>query len=124
MTIGKRIAELRKQKGISQSELAQALNVSPSTIGMWETDQRAIKDDNLSSLADYFSVTTDYLLGRNQAPDWADKDDLIELDKILDSNVDMAYGGETLTDEERQRVKDILTGLFWEFRKEDKNKEK
>ncbi len=31
---------------------------------------------------------------------------------------------ETLTDEERQRVKDILTGLFWEFRKEDKNKKK
>ena len=57
-------------------------------------------------------------------PDWANENDLIELDKLLESNVNMAYGGETLTDEERQRVKDILTGLFWEFRKEDKSKEK
>ncbi|MFB8435110.1 helix-turn-helix domain-containing protein [Enterococcus durans] len=120
MTIGKRIAELRKQKGISQSELAKALNVSPSTIGMWETDQRAIKDDNLSSLADYFSVTTDYLLGRNQAPDWADENDLVELDKLLESNVNMAYGGETLTPEEIQRVKDILTATFWDIKKRKK----
>lgn len=57
-------------------------------------------------------------------PDWANEEDLIELDKLLESNVNMAYGGETLTDEEKQRVKDVLTGLFWEFRKEDKSKEK
>lgn len=64
MTIGKRIAILRKQKKISQTDLAKALNVAPSTIGMWETDQRALKDDSLKQLADFFDVSTDYLLGR------------------------------------------------------------
>lgn len=73
-------------------------------------------------VADYFGVTTDFLLGSNQAPKWANKDDLFELDKMLNSNVNMAYGGETLTEQEKQRVKDVLTGLFWEFRKRGKEK--
>lgn len=66
MTKGQRIAELRKQKRISQSELSKAIHVSPSTIGMWETDQRAIKDNDLVALAKYFNVTTDYLLGKSE----------------------------------------------------------
>ncbi|MCM6799466.1 helix-turn-helix domain-containing protein [Levilactobacillus brevis] len=64
MTKGQRIAELRKRKNESQSELAKVVHVSASTIGMWETDQRAIKDNDLSTLADHFGVTTDYILGR------------------------------------------------------------
>ena len=66
MTKGQRIAELRKQKRISQSELSKAIHVSPSTIGMWETDQRAIKDNDLVALAKYLNVTTDYLLGKSE----------------------------------------------------------
>ncbi|WP_206859072.1 helix-turn-helix domain-containing protein [Candidatus Enterococcus mangumiae] len=112
MTIGIRIAELRKQKNMSQSDLAKALIVAPSTIGMWETDQRAIKDDHLKHLANCFNVSADYLLGTLHAPDWADINDLIELDKLLESNVNMSYGGEILTSEQIQRVKDILTSTL------------
>ena len=78
----------------------------------------------MARLADYFGVSVDYLLGRNQTPEWATKDDLVELDKLLESNVNMAYGGETLTPEQIQRVKDILTPTFWDIVKEDKEKAK
>ncbi|EAG7302724.1 XRE family transcriptional regulator, partial [Listeria monocytogenes] len=57
MTIGKKISELRNKRGISQIQLAKDLNVSTSTIGMWETDKRAIKDELIVQLADYFNVT-------------------------------------------------------------------
>ncbi len=53
MTTGERIANLRKEKRMSQPELAKQFHVAPSTIGMWETDQRAIKDNNLKDLADF-----------------------------------------------------------------------
>ena len=119
-----KIKELRKQHGWTQAELAKKLSVSQQTIGSWEVGRAEPNSDALTKLAQLFNVTTDYLLGRNQTPEWADENDLVELDKMLDSNVNMAYGGETLTDEEKQRVKDVLTGLFWEFRKEDKSKEK
>ncbi len=49
--------------------LQKLCNVSPSTIGMWETNQRAIKDNDLSNLADHFNVTTDYILGRPEPED-------------------------------------------------------
>ncbi len=116
------IKELAKEKGLSIRQLEINFGYSNGYLGSWK--RQTPNSIELARLADYFGVSVDYLLGRNQTPEWATKDDLVELDKILDSNVDMAYGGETLTDEEKQRVKDILTGLFWEFRKEDKSKEK
>ncbi|EAA0276309.1 XRE family transcriptional regulator [Listeria monocytogenes] len=72
MTIGKKISELRNKRGISQIQLAKDLNVSTSTVGMWEIDKRAIKDEIIVQLADYFNVSTDYLLGRSKQNDIAD----------------------------------------------------
>lgn len=64
METGKRISDLRKRRGLNQEQLAEKLSVSPSTIAMWETNKRALKDDSLKQLADFFNVSTDYLLGR------------------------------------------------------------
>lgn len=114
MVKGYRIAELRESKNLSQSDLAKKLNMSQSTIAMWETNKRGLTDENLNKLADFFGVTTDYLLDRKEAPDWASAKDVMDLEEMLNSNVNMAYGGERLTEEEKQRVKDVLTGIFWE----------
>lgn len=106
------------------SRTSKKMSVSQQTIGSWEVGRAEPNSEALTKLAHLFNVSTDYLLSNHKTPEWATKEDIIELDKLLESNANMAYGGETLTDEERQRVKDILTGLFWEFRKEDKSKEK
>ncbi|EMF0109706.1 helix-turn-helix transcriptional regulator [Enterococcus hirae] len=119
-----RIINLRESKDWTQSELGRKIGLEKSAMNKIESGSRKVSTEELKKLSKVFNVTTDYLLGINQVPDWADEEDLVELDKMLDSNVNMAYGGETLTDEEKQRVKDVLTGLFWEFRKEDKSKEK
>ncbi|EHO52263.1 DNA-binding helix-turn-helix protein [Lentilactobacillus kisonensis F0435] len=123
MTKGQRIAELRQSNKMSQSELAKAIKVSPSTIGMWETDQRAIKDNDLISLANIFNVTVDYLLGNTtskhgKAPEWANDQDKKDLKVFLEENSnDMTFGGEGLSDEEREQVRRILEGFFWEKQK-------
>lgn len=96
------------------------MSVSQQTIGSWEVGRAEPSSEALTKLAQLFNVSTDYLLGNNQAPDWADENDLVELDKLLESNVNMAYGGETLTPEEIQRVKDILTATFWDIKKRKK----
>jgi len=59
----KRLRTLRENKGMSQKELAEALTLSPSTIGMYEQGSRQPDHDKLLIMADYFGVTTDYLLG-------------------------------------------------------------
>ena len=118
MTLVTRIRELADEKKVTFAEIERAIGISNGQIRRW--DKVSPKSENLKKVADYFGVSTDYLLGSNKVPKWANNDDLVELDKMLNSNVNMAYGGEMLTDEEKQRVKDVLTGLFWEFRKRDK----
>lgn len=63
---GKRIAELRIEKNLTQKELAKKLNVSSAAIGMYETEQRKLDIDKIFSFCDFFGVSTDYLLGRSQ----------------------------------------------------------
>jgi len=62
-TINLKIAELRKRKGITQQELADVLGVSFQTISKWETGVTMPDLSILPTLADFFCVTTDELLG-------------------------------------------------------------
>lgn len=59
---GKRIAELREEKGLTQGKLAKDLKVSSSLIGHYERD-RSIPIDMLYEIAKYFNISADYLLG-------------------------------------------------------------
>lgn len=66
-TIGKRIAELRKQKQMKQDDLAQLLGVSPQAVSKWENDQTCPDISLLPQLAKLLDVTTDELLSGKQA---------------------------------------------------------
>ena len=65
MTVGERLLKLRKEKNISQEELANALNVSRQTISKWETDQSVPDFDKIIPLCEYFQITSDELLTGN-----------------------------------------------------------
>lgn len=65
MEIGRTIAALRNEKGILQKELASYLNVSISTVSNYEKGIHSPDLNTLCRLADYFGVTADYLLERN-----------------------------------------------------------
>ena len=62
MNIADRIQNLRKTKGISQEQLAEALGVSRQAISKWESEQAAPELDKIILLSDYFDTTTDYIL--------------------------------------------------------------
>lgn len=62
-----RLKELREQRGISQTELANFLGVVRSTICQYEKGNRMPDSNILGKLADYFNVSVDYLLGRDNA---------------------------------------------------------
>lgn len=58
------LKSLRLSKGITQADLAKALNISRSTIGMYESGTREPGFEILEMIADYFNVDIDFLLGR------------------------------------------------------------
>ncbi|SHF50996.1 helix-turn-helix domain-containing protein [Caloramator proteoclasticus] len=68
MHIGDRIKKLRTEKQITQPELAKILGVSRSTIAMYENNEREPNIKTINKIADFFNVTTDYLLGRTDNP--------------------------------------------------------
>lgn len=62
-----RIKEIRESKGISQRQAAIALGLSPVRYGRYENGQRKPEPEMLTSIAEYFGVTVDELIGRDDA---------------------------------------------------------
>lgn len=66
MTIGKRIAALRREKGLKQDDLAQLLEVSPQAVSKWENDLTCPDISLLPTLARILGVSVDELLSGKQ----------------------------------------------------------
>lgn len=62
MNMADRIQYLRKNKGISQEELADKIGVSRQAVSKWESEQSTPDIEKVILLSDFFDVTTDYLL--------------------------------------------------------------
>lgn len=104
MTVGERIAGLRKHRGLSQYQLAKLLNIATSTLGMYETGKRKPNVEMLEQIAEFFNVSTDYLLGR-AAPD-ADRNtaDLADDDTIF------TFEGKPIPEQDLEYMKRLLRG--------------
>ena len=68
MSFGERLYQLRKEKNISQEELAELLDVSRQSISKWENDKAYPEMTRLLFMSDYFDVSLDYLM-RGTEPD-------------------------------------------------------
>ena len=88
MTIGKRIAQLRKEKGMTQEELSQKMEVSAQAVSKWENDQTCPDISLLPKLAELLGVTVDELLS-------GEKQELAQTAKVLPP-------------EERKDIKDMM----------------
>lgn len=105
MTLGQTISYLRDRRGLSQSTLAKELNVGTSTLGMWETDKRKPNADFLVSIAQFFGVTTDYLLG-NETPSTPKH---IDVDDIVNNQAMLTSRNHALSDEDHKAIRALLT---------------
>jgi len=66
--IGERLNEARKDRGITQTELAEYLSVSVKTISSYETDRSKPDDENKIKIARFFNISLDYFLGLINEP--------------------------------------------------------
>lgn len=117
MNIGERIAMLRKERGWNQQQLADKINVSQSTLAMWETDKRRPNTDALNDLADIFNVSLDFLMYRTNKRRYyelTDKDtkDIAKLAQQIiggmNSDASVNFYGEPMTDDQKQSMRDII----------------
>ena len=84
MEFNEKLQELRKNKGITQEELAEALFVSRTAISKWESGRGYPSIDSLKEIAAYFSITIDELLSGETLLDIAEKENESNLRRMHD----------------------------------------
>ncbi len=65
--LGENIRLLRDKQGMTQVQLGEKIGLAESTISLYESGKREPDIDTIGKLADFFGVSTDYLLGRDKA---------------------------------------------------------
>lgn len=107
------ISLLRSQFGWTQQKLADRIGFSKQTISNWETGLKVPRMGAIYKMANLFGVSVDFIIGGDKpTPQWADKKDILDLKVMLENNVNMAYDGAELTDEEKQRVFQFIKTLI------------
>ncbi|SDD48424.1 Transcriptional regulator, contains XRE-family HTH domain [Paenibacillus sp. UNCCL117] len=130
MSLGSRIRDLRKKYDLTQLDIAEQLGMGRSNFGHIENDRVIPSSEDLQRIADILHTTTDYLLGRSMsdplpghtAPAWATSKDKRDFKRMLEEDGEVMFDGIPMSEKDRQRVLDVLTGLFWEAKQMNKRK--
>ncbi|MGG1879987.1 helix-turn-helix transcriptional regulator [Paenibacillus cisolokensis] len=130
------LKQIREEKGWSISRLAQAAEISGSQISRIENGLRGVpKPQTLRKIADALDVPYEELMSQAgyleteavpaaelSVPAWATAKDKRDFKKMLEDDGELMFDGIPLNQEDKQRIKDVLTGLFWEAKKMNKRK--
>ena len=112
-----KVRELAKKQGLSLNQVEEKLGYSKNTL--YSLKRQKVSSERLQEIADYFNVSTDYLLGRTDNPAIAgDSKEYKWQGKTLNveemaSNV-MMFGGRELTDEKKKIIQSIIEGYLKE----------
>lgn len=127
--VGEKIKKLRIEKDLLQKVLAQQLNLSQQTISLYEAGKREPDYETLEKIADFFNVSTDYLLGRTNIKN-IEESEGVQLAKqghefenpeealrfILEQPAMMAYGGYDLSSMPEEEVLEIANDILLTLR--------
>ncbi|MCU4932824.1 transcriptional regulator [Bacillus thuringiensis] len=107
--IGENLRKLRKNQKLTMKELGQKLNLAESTISGYENGNRKPDYDTLNKFADFFEVSTDYLLGRNVFYQIPKEDDITN--PLNDPDLGLWF--KDIKDASPDKQEELK--LFWEF---------
>lgn len=107
LMFSERLKELRKNMGYTQKEIAEQIGTSQPSYQNWEKGSRKPSRETIQKLADFFNVSTDYLLGQTDIPNSTLEADI---DTAIDNSV--AYDGTPITDNDREIIKNFLKDYF------------
>lgn len=99
-----RLKFLREEKGLFQSDIAKILGVSVAAVGFYENEKRDMSPETIIKLAEYFNVSTDYLLGKTDIRNPGRQiDDVLNEAMIGMSKEDY----EALTETQKKQIRDF-----------------
>ena len=106
-----RLKELRKQKKLTQQELANEISVSKITVLRWENEERQIKTDKAQQLADYFKVSVGYLLGYKTKAEYSSFNDQEYQNELKKLAFSLAHLELLISDSQIKHLHALLKGM-------------
>lgn len=125
-SFGQKLKSLRKNKEKTQEEVANDLGMQRITYAQYEIDRREADYDTIKKIANYYGVTTDWLLGRSDSPveyTVEEKQFLVDLslsDEELFKKYRFAFGDKEYTEDETKALLNILRSVQVLSKKDDK----
>ncbi|WP_340018311.1 helix-turn-helix transcriptional regulator [Paenibacillus sp. FSL H3-0457] len=131
MSIAETVSKLMESEGLSKYKLAKESGVPYTTlIKILDGTTKNPQIESLQSIAKYFNVDVDDLIDsgssheakveKPELPTWATKKDIADFKQMLEEDQPVMFDGVPIEGEKRQRVMDILSGLFWEAKELNK----
>jgi len=113
-TIGDRLRELRKAKGISGHKMAELLGITPPSYYRYEKDAQTISSDVLERLAKILDCSSDYLLGLTDSPNAHYRDNDVNIKEFLnEGHIKFHWDGIPLGEKELKAAKEVLEYVLW-----------
>lgn len=132
---GDYMKQLRESKGLTINQLALAAGISGSQISRIENGLRGVpKPTTIRKIAEATGTSYEELMDHagylqeqtlfeeDVVPNWATNKDKRDFRKMLEDDGELMFDGIPLDKEDKQRIKDVLTGLFWEAKQMNKRK--
>ncbi|WP_394899527.1 helix-turn-helix domain-containing protein [Clostridium paraputrificum] len=104
-----RLKELRLEKKMSQSKLAETFNISQQSISHYEKGIRDMDNDLIKSMSSFFNVSADYLLGISNNRNYNSSEETIALHSD--------YDYKDLPDEARKEIKNYIEYIKQKYKK-------
>ncbi|MEK4849727.1 helix-turn-helix domain-containing protein [Paenibacillus sp. FSL H7-0756] len=127
------LRQLREGKGLTINQLAALAGISGAQISRIENGLRGVpKPATLRKIAEATDVSYEELMGHagyltetgssteSSVPAWATSKDKRDFRQMLEDDGELMFDGIPLNKEDKQRIKDVLTGLFWEAKQMNK----
>lgn len=108
-----RLKELRIEKKMNQKELADRLGYKQNTISQWENGKRFMDTETLRTIADFFDVSTDYLLGLSDIREdlSTNKKEPINTDGLSDNKKALLTFAETVPEDKAAMILQVMKSI-------------
>ncbi|MGR5983886.1 helix-turn-helix domain-containing protein [Bacillus cereus] len=100
MELNKRLKLLRSEHKLTQEKFATAVGITKASVSKFENGIKTPSRETIEKIADYFNVTTDYLLGRSEDPELSEEENKI----VTEEGKNIMALIESLPEEERKKA--------------------
>ncbi|MCM3701861.1 helix-turn-helix transcriptional regulator [Paenibacillus macerans] len=123
MSIAEKLQKLMDEKGISAYKLSKDTGISYTGINkILNGKTKHPRLDMMEVISNYFDKQVDFFTGNEQDTKQNEEEEIKDFKNFLTNDTKIAFDGVELTNDDKRRINDILTAIFWDDKKKKKER--